>query len=331
MGNSFTTRSASPAPLGKTHDPCFKWKIHDFSVLLERGAIPTNSALFHSFGHKWFLRVTPSHTKSFAVPPYVALSLGLSVGSLDLEPDYTVEAMFVLAIYNHSNGLYYGSEASHMFHINNTNSTLEHLIPLKELLKSPGFLAGDCCVFGVEILKVDVFPHEKEAVVVQKKAPTVQNLFIQKNGFVTRNCTLTMSNFLELNLKHFVRSAMFEIDGHKWYLGIYPRGDQYSTSYLSLYLCMDASYKLPPESGKLVELSLSIMDQKHGQHYTRKSPALVVFAGECRWGWSNFIPLSIFRDPSSGYLVRSCCIVKAEITIVGSSSGGEVLADGQMN
>uniref|UniRef100_A0A452YFC2 MATH domain-containing protein n=1 Tax=Aegilops tauschii subsp. strangulata TaxID=200361 RepID=A0A452YFC2_AEGTS len=152
----------APAPLGKTHDPCFKWKIHDFSVLLERGAIPTNSALFHSFGHKWFLRVTPSHTKSFAVAPYVALSLGLSVGSLDLEPDYTVEAMFVLAIYNHSNGLNYGSE---------------------------GFLAGDCCVFGVEILKVDVFPHEKEAVVVQKKAPTVQNLFIQKNGFVTRNCT----------------------------------------------------------------------------------------------------------------------------------------------
>uniref|UniRef100_A0A452YFC9 MATH domain-containing protein n=1 Tax=Aegilops tauschii subsp. strangulata TaxID=200361 RepID=A0A452YFC9_AEGTS len=179
----------APAPLGKTHDPCFKWKIHDFSVLLERGAIPTNSALFHSFGHKWFLRVTPSHTKSFAVAPYVALSLGLSVGSLDLEPDYTVEAMFVLAIYNHSNGLNYGSEASYMFHINNTNSMLEHLIPLKELLKSPGFLAGDCCVFGVEILKVDVFPHEKEAVVVQKKAPTVQNLFIQKNGFVTRNCT----------------------------------------------------------------------------------------------------------------------------------------------
>lgn len=59
--------------------------------------------------------------------------------------------------------------------------------------------------------------------------------------------------------------------------------------------------------------------------------ALVVFAGQCRWGWSNFIPLSIFRDSSSGYLVWSCCIVKAEITIIGSSSGGEVLADGQMN
>ncbi|KAF6994592.1 hypothetical protein CFC21_011254 [Triticum aestivum] len=188
--------------------------------------------------------------------------------------------MFVLAIYNHSNGLYYGSE-------------------------------GGCC--GSEEGSHGSEPLHPEERIRHKELH------------------LTMSNFLELNLKHFVRSAMFEIDGHKWYLGIYPRGDPYSTSYLSLYLCMDASDKLPPESGKLVELSLSIMDQKHGQHYTRKSPALVVFAGECRWGWSNFIPLSIFRDPSSGYLVRSCCIVKAEITIVGSSSGGEVLADGQMN
>ncbi|KAM0859305.1 hypothetical protein ACQ4PT_047246 [Festuca glaucescens] len=331
MGNSFTTRASSPALLGKPLDPCFKWTIHNFTAVLERGAMPINSAPFHFAGHKWFMCVSPSHRESFAVTPYVALSLGLSIRSLDFEPDYTVVAEFVLAIYNYSNGLYYGCEARYSFYVNNTNSTIEYLMPLKALLKSPDFVVNDCCVFGVEILKVDVFPREKKPVVVQKKAPTVQNLFIQKNGFITRTCTLTMSNFLELNLEHCVPSSPFEIEGHKWYFAVYPRGDQYSTSFLSLYLCMDASDKLPPKSGKLVELSLSIVDQKHGKHYTKKSPAFIVFAGECRWGWSNFIPLSIFRDTSCGYLVRSCCIIKAEMTVIGSSNGGENLADGLMN
>jgi hypothetical protein len=47
---------------------------------------------------------------------------------------------------------------------------------------------------------------------------------------------------------------------------------------------------------------------------------LVVFTGS--WGWPNFIPLKKFKDPSGGYLVESNCIVKADLTIVGSSNDG---------
>jgi hypothetical protein len=47
------------------------------------------------------------------------------------------------------------------------------------------------------------------------------------------------------------------------------------------YLCKDASDKLPPKSGKLVELSLSIVDQKHGKHYTKKSPGSALL--RCYW------------------------------------------------
>jgi hypothetical protein len=47
------------------------------------------------------------------------------------------------------------------------------LIPLKELLKSSTFLVDDICVFGVEILKVDVSSPEEKAVVVQKKTTKV--------------------------------------------------------------------------------------------------------------------------------------------------------------
>ena len=94
------------------------------------------------------------------------------------------------------------------------------MIPLQELLKSSAFLVDHSCVFGVEILKIDVSSPEKMAVVVQKKDTTVQNLFVQKKGFVKGTYTWNMNNFLELDLDHFVRSPTFEVGGHKWYAPI---------------------------------------------------------------------------------------------------------------
>jgi hypothetical protein len=91
------------------------------------------------------------------------------------------------------------------------------LIPLKELLKSSTFLVDDICVFGVEILKVDVSSPEEKAVVVQKKTTTVQNMFLQNKGFIEGTYTWTINNFSELDSKHFVRSPTFEVGGLKWY------------------------------------------------------------------------------------------------------------------
>jgi hypothetical protein len=53
MGNSFAAGSA-PALLGETHDPCFKWKIHDFSVL-PMGDLPINCAPFIFSGYRWYV------------------------------------------------------------------------------------------------------------------------------------------------------------------------------------------------------------------------------------------------------------------------------------
>jgi hypothetical protein len=91
------------------------------------------------------------------------------------------------------------------------------LIPLQELLKSSAFLVDDSCVFGVEILKIDISFPEKLIIdgLFEKKATTVQNLFVQKKGFIKGSYTWTMdNNFLELD---FVRSPTFEVGGHKWY------------------------------------------------------------------------------------------------------------------
>ena len=40
------------------------------------------------------------------------------------------------------------------------------------------------------------------------------------------------------------------------------------------------------------------------------------------WGWPNFLGLKKLKDPSGGYVVGSSCVVKADLTIVGSSNDG---------
>jgi hypothetical protein len=56
------------------------------------------------------------------------------------------------------------------------------------------------------------------------------------------------------------------------YLGVYPLGDRYSNNCMSVYLHMDSSDDAPRESGRLVQLNLSIMDQKHGKRFRKRTP-----------------------------------------------------------
>ena len=61
---------------------------------------------------------------------------------------------------------------------------------------------------------------------------------------------------------------------HFRHINMYPLGDKYSTNSLSLYLHLHGPNKLPLESGMVIELTLSILDQKHGKHYTVTGSAL---------------------------------------------------------
>jgi hypothetical protein len=88
------------------------------------------------------------------------------------------------------------------------------LIPLEELLKSSDFLVDDSCVFGVRILKANV----NKPIVIPKPI-TVQNIFLQKKGFIKGTYTWTMNNFLDMKLPVF--SPAFDVGGQKWYPSIF--------------------------------------------------------------------------------------------------------------
>lgn len=44
------------------------------------------------------------------------------------------------------------------------------------------------------------------------------------------------------------------------------------------------------------------------------------------WGFDQFIPLSIFNDPSAGYLIDDTCVFGAEIFLIKSTGKGERLS-----
>ncbi|KAF0929449.1 hypothetical protein E2562_021552 [Oryza meyeriana var. granulata] len=316
MGNSCVT-SAPVAPPVKIHDPVFLWKIYGFSALFQREALAAYSSTFHCSGYKWFLTVSPMYKNLGYGTPYVALGLALDRTSFKL--GYTMNAMFVLSMYNHSKRNFLVFKASYKFDVKNTHSRKICLMSLENLLKSSEYLLDDTCVLGVEILQVDVCRSpKKKAVEVQKKFVSVQNLFLQKKEFTKGDYTWTMNNFLELDLKPSVSSPVFEIGGRKWFIRMYPRGDEYSTNSLSMSLLLHSSDELPPEPGMMIEVTLSILNQKHVPLYNLSGR--VVFTEKNGWGCSNFIALKKFKD-----LVGSSCIVKADITIIGSSSESQIM------
>lgn len=85
--------------------------------------------------------------------------------------------------------------------------------------------------------------------------------------------------FLAMNPEsNFVHLFWLSMNGHNRlfslcfrYVNMYPLGDKYSTKSLSLFLHLHDPKELPdPKSGMMIELTLSILDVKHGKHFTRK-------------------------------------------------------------
>ncbi|XP_071685494.1 MATH domain and coiled-coil domain-containing protein At3g58370-like [Lolium perenne] len=234
---------------------------------------------------------------------------------------YFISAVFELSIYNHSNGTSCGRKASYVFHVKNLQSDRKCLIPLAELLNSCEFLVDDSCVFGVKILdaKVHSLKMKPSPVVLQNKPITTQNLFLHKEAFIEGTYTWNMTDFLDLALKPSVLSPGFEVGGYKWHIKMYPRGNEVSTRSMSLYLYLQD--ELPRESGPMIELTLTILNQIYvGECYNYKLQGRFVFASMTSYGWSNFIPHKTLKSKSGGYLVGSNCIVKADISIIGLSS-----------
>jgi len=303
------------ASSGMEEKSSFTWRIDGFSSLLDKQKGWTNSGYFEMKKLKWYLQLNLKDRKSGDERDYVSLILVLSK-TYDLNPDTIVEASFKLLIYDQEYGRHREHQFSHQFQTTESSrsSGISCTIPV-ETLKEPssGFIVGDSCVFGVELIKLTTAAKAKHS------SGTLSD--VEKiNGFSAREAyTWVIDDFLTLKGRCY--SPEFEIGGRKWYLTMYPSGidDGGNEEFLSLYLHMakpdgDASVQ---NSGVLVEVSLSIKDK-----VTSNRSAMT---GRCQfqatddgdgWGWAKFMAAKSVKD---WYLVKGSCLIEADVAIASSS------------
>ncbi|KAG2537478.1 uncharacterized protein LOC120687515 [Panicum virgatum] len=302
LGQGHGSKVAPSSPAAE--QTIFKWSIDGFSSLLDKGAGWTYSRVFEAMAHNWCLKLNPRDKKSGDDKEYVSLRLELANSSV--KPDTVVNASFKLLIYDQSFGKHSEHEVSHSFQTASTSSGISCMISLRKLKKqSPKFLLSNCCVFGVEFLKVTT----------SKANTTSETLFVQKVSIFNEAKTYTWDIDDFFALKNPGYSPEFEVGGYKWNIIMYPSCDG---NHLSLYLKLKKTNDQPKDTANLVELTLYIKDQETDKH--RKGTGRCQFAKNSRtWGWSKFISLEDFKDSANGYLVKTKCCVVAEVAIVGSS------------
>ncbi|KAJ1295548.1 hypothetical protein BS78_01G232700 [Paspalum vaginatum] len=255
-------------------------------------------------GHNWYLKLNPRDKKSGSNKEYVSIRLELA--SRSVKPDTVVDASFKLMIYDQSFGKHSEHEVSHRFQTASTSSGASCMISCRKLKKRPSkFLDNNCCVFGVEFVKVTT----------SKANMTLETLFVKKTSIFNEAGTYTWDIEDFFALKNPGYSPEFQVGAYKWYITMYPSRDG---NHLSLYLKLKKTTNLSKDTAYLVELTLSIKDQETGKH--KKLTGRCQFAKDCRtWGWSKFITLEDFKDSANGYLVKTKCCIAAEVTIIGSS------------
>ncbi|XP_059310958.1 ubiquitin C-terminal hydrolase 12-like [Lycium ferocissimum] len=98
-------------------------------------------------------------------------------------------------------------------------------------------------------------------------------------------------------LKNEVCSEEFTVGDCKWKLSLYPNGNS-------------------GQNGQNISVFLESVDAE-GFDCKKKGGVNCYSAAAQSWGWPSFMPLCELNDPKKGFLVDDCCIVQADVSVVG--------------
>ncbi|KDO40758.1 hypothetical protein CISIN_1g026621mg [Citrus sinensis] len=170
------------------------------------------------------------------------------------------------------------------FHVLKLEWGFDQFIPLEEFNDaSNGYLVGDTCVFGAEVL------------VKERNKCKGECLFLAK---------LTSAS----NYKH-----VWKIENFSKKIKLYPKGQGVGRgSHISVYLALADLSTITRDSKIYVHFTLRIRDQVLSKHNEKKASTWLSTSSE-DWGWSTFVELSYFNKAENGFLMNDVCIVEAEV------------------
>ncbi|KAK4720631.1 hypothetical protein R3W88_010864 [Solanum pinnatisectum] len=172
-----------------------------------------------------------------------------------------------------------------------------------ETFKDPsnGYLVDDKCIFGVDVYVI--------------KNQGIGECMSLLNGTKVYKHEWKITKFTKL--KNKVYSEEFTVEHYKWKLSLYPTGDvRQNGKNISVFLeSVDAKGF---DRQKRVEANFSIsLRNRIGDEHQKKSGVNWYSATASEWGSSSFMSCCEFNDPKKGFHIEDCCIVEAEVSVVG--------------
>ncbi|XP_050138114.1 MATH domain and coiled-coil domain-containing protein At3g58250-like [Malus sylvestris] len=133
-----------------------------------------------------------------------------------------------------------------------------------------------------------------------------------RDNLVSVDFSWKVENFSKLNnFKHY--SDVFSVGDYKWQILLYPRGN--NVDFLSVYLVVAESSKLPPGWSRHAAFSLTLVNQLHPSNSKTLDTEHLFNKRGSDWGFTSLIPLNDFCNPSKGYLVDDMCIIRAKVAV----------------
>eukprot|EP01113_Clastostelium_recurvatum_P049984 TRINITY_DN935_c0_g1_i1.p1 TRINITY_DN935_c0_g1~~TRINITY_DN935_c0_g1_i1.p1 ORF type:complete len:1154 (-),score=430.34 TRINITY_DN935_c0_g1_i1:57-3518(-) len=123
--------------------------------------------------------------------------------------------------------------------------------------------------------------------------------------------TFTFKNFSKIkDKKHF--GETFEILGMKWNILMFPNGND--VDQLSLYLNVPEAKTLPIGWSRNCQFSMEVISATDPKQNQRREATHRFTDHEVDWGFTQFMKLSLLRDPRMQYLKDDCLTILVEVS-----------------
>ncbi|GLT34839.1 hypothetical protein SLA2020_093320 [Shorea laevis] len=210
-------------------------KVESFSQLSELLSETTDkrceSMAFEAGGYKWKLVLYPVGDKARNGDGHVSLYL-MIVETRTLPRGWTVHANFQFFVYDHVQDRFCTFEGSNAkvrcFHALKTELGFPRLLSLRDFKDpSKGYLVGDACVFGVQVLVQDYIENQE---------------CLSTSDPEDKPFSWNIQHFSEQN-EEMIESESFMAGGLEWVVQLYPKGNP-KTNFagnLSMYLMLKDS------------------------------------------------------------------------------------------
>ncbi|KAG5568582.1 hypothetical protein H5410_064399, partial [Solanum commersonii] len=259
-----------------------------YSLIQQWALDDGNQALGSGYQMSWLLRYSSYLEVKMIIHPdgdgdgadHISVYLAI-IGPSSLHGVWEVNASFSFLIFDQIHDNYTAMKVmERRFRSIKTEWGLSKCIS-HETFKNPsnGYLVNDKCIVGVDVYVI-------------KNHGIGECLSLLNDSNVYKH-EWKITEFTKL--KNEVYSGEFTVEGYKWKLSLYPTGDS-------------------RQNGQSISVFLESVDAKGFDRH--KSGVNWYSAAAYSWDWSSFMPCSEINDPKKGFLIKDCCIVESDVSVV---------------